>query len=176
VGRVFRHPHYNRAARRRNDITLVVLASPVDLAPAILATDTELAAVVETTLAGFGYNDPMAPIGFGRLRKVTVNLGPIQTGSADHSSLGAALGYDPATEFVAGRKALGRDSCNGDSGGPAYIELADGSRRLAGLTSRATSDATAPCGDGGIYVRPYQYRRWIVETAAAAGIALELAP
>ena len=27
---------------------------------------------------------------------------------------------------VAGRKALGRDSCNGDSGGPAYVKIGSG--------------------------------------------------
>lgn len=176
VSRVFRHPSYNRFAKTRNDITLLVLATPVEFEPVVLATDAELTAVVETTLAGFGYNDPMAPVGFGTQRKVTVNLGPIQTGASDHTALGVELGYDPATEFVAGRKNLGRDSCNGDSGGPAYIDLADGSRRLAGLTSRATTEAKANCGDGGIYVRPYKYSAWIIEAAATAGIALELAP
>jgi endonuclease G len=58
--------------------------------------------------------------------------------------------YESDLEFVAGGK--GYDSCNGDSGGPAYI-IVDGVRKVAGLTSRATRGATTACGQGGIYTR-----------------------
>jgi MYXO-CTERM domain-containing protein len=51
-------------------------------------------------------------------------------------------------EFIAGQPGS-PDTCNGDSGGPAYV-VVDGVRHLAGITSRGTFTATQ-CGDGGIY-------------------------
>ncbi len=52
-------------------------------------------------------------------------------------------------EFYAGGD--GRDSCDGDSGGPALTRLADGTLRLLGLTSRGPET----CGVGGIYATVY---------------------
>lgn len=52
-------------------------------------------------------------------------------------------------EFYAGGD--GRDSCDGDSGGPALTRLADGTLRLLGLTSRGPEN----CGVGGIYATAY---------------------
>ena len=79
------------------------------------------------------------------------------------------LGFHAEYEFVAGRKALGRDSCNGDSGGPAYLQ-AGNDFVVAGLTSRATRAAVVNCGDGGIYVRPDQFIGWINGKLADAGL------
>lgn len=45
--------------------------------------------------------------------------------------------------FIGGN---GKDSCNGDSGGPVFIELADGSWRAFGITSYG-----GKCGTGGYY-------------------------
>ena len=64
----------------------------------------------------------------------------------------------------------GHDSCNGDSGGPAYI-LVDGGRKVAGLTSRATEGATNPCGEGGIYTRVDTQREFINGVMRAANIS-----
>jgi endonuclease G len=71
--------------------------------------------------------------------------------------------------MVAGRKGLGKDTCNGDSGGPAYLRQAGG-YVVAGLTSRATRSAAVNCGDGGIYVRPSAFRDWINGVLAEAGL------
>ncbi len=70
------------------------------------------------------------------------------------------FGGDPRTEFVAGAPFLDKDSCNGDSGGPAYV-YQRGRWLLAGATSRATRSAVRPCGDGGIYTTVDAYRDWI---------------
>ena len=72
-----------------------------------------------------------------------------------------AAGADQ-NEIVAGGN--GVDSCNGDSGGPAYVEV-DGEVQLAGATSRATKNFTQPCGDGGIYTRVDRYVDWIRQVA-----------
>ena len=59
------------------------------------------------------------------------------------------------------------DTCNGDSGGPAYLNLSDGSQRgifkVAGLTSRAANSSTVNCGDGGIYTLIPAYLPWLYE-------------
>lgn len=56
---------------------------------------------------------------------------------------------DGGIEFYAGGE--GRDSCDGDSGGPALTRLANGEIRVAGLVSRGPM----ACGTGGIYSTPY---------------------
>lgn len=52
------------------------------------------------------------------------------------------------------------DSCNGDSGGPAYV-VAGGNLYLAGITSRAWAQSQQSCGDGGIYTLASEYVDWI---------------
>lgn len=63
-------------------------------------------------------------------------------------------------ELVAGSP--GRDTCGGDSGGPAFVQLADGSWRQLGVTSRGVR----PCGTGrGYYGVPYFALTWLREEA-----------
>jgi secreted trypsin-like serine protease len=61
---------------------------------------------------------------------------------------------------VAGKPLLERDSCRGDSGGPAYVETNNG-WFVAGATSRATKNSSRTCGDGGIYARLHVFEDWI---------------
>ena len=82
---------------------------------------------------------------------------------------GQLYGADPDLEFVAEDQRS--DTCNGDSGGPAYLKTATGEWLLAGATSRPTINSTMPCGDGGIYVRTDKYVPWITQTAAANNIS-----
>lgn len=87
------------------------------------------------TLVGYGL-DPDASVSesLGVKRKVTTSVrGFTKTGF----------------EFVAGGD--GRDSCEGDSGGPALARNAAGEFRLIGITARGSD----PCGDGGFYGVPY---------------------
>jgi hypothetical protein len=50
-----------------------------------------------------------------------------------------------------------RDSCNGDSGGPAFVQLPDGRWLQAGVVSRGSE----PCGRGGVYGTPYAALPWL---------------
>jgi endonuclease G len=116
-----------------------------------IATEQELQGAAETTLVGFGNGDVLSTRGFGIKREVTVPITHLRRRPAD--DLNAAeeeLDFESDLEFVAGGG--GFDSCNGDSGGPAYITVG-AERKVAGLTSRATQTATTPCGQGGIYTR-----------------------
>jgi MYXO-CTERM domain-containing protein len=73
-----------------------------------------------------------------------------------------------AHELLAGGNGL-TDTCNGDSGGPAYVVL-DGTRYLLGATSRAAHDSQGDCGDRGLYTLVPGYMDWLeAETAGAIG-------
>lgn len=62
---------------------------------------------------------------------------------------------DNAFEFFAG--GAQRDTCSGDSGGPAVVQLGSGQYRLGGVTSRGLK----PCGQGGWYGVPYPVLTWL---------------
>lgn len=166
VKRVIIHPDYDRFAFVRNDITVLILSKDAPVDPVDVASGAELSSASDVTLVGFGFSDPMKPIGFGTKRKVTVPMGVARRDDAeDLSALEQRFGFSSHHEFVAGRKLLGRDSCNGDSGGPAFVD-AGGTIKVAGVTSRATREAMVNCGDGGIYVRLDQYLEWIAGVTA----------
>lgn len=96
----------------------------------------------EVTLVGYG-EDPDAASGsegIGIKRKVTTSIRSLS---------------DAGLEFFAGGDQ--QDSCNGDSGGPAFVRVATGELRLAGITSRGSN----PCGKGGYYGAPYPALCWV---------------
>jgi len=73
----------------------------------------------------------------------------------------------PDRELVAGHSGLMLDSCNGDSGGPLYVQGADGQYYLLGATSRGARGGFHKCGDGGIYVRVDLCLDWIRKVTGA---------
>lgn len=164
VQRVRVHPSY-RPASEINDITVLILPTPAVTPSAPLASPAEVTAALETTLVGFGNNDFASTMGFGLKRQVSVAIDR----PADINDAEARFGYESDLEFIAGGG--GRDTCNGDSGGPAYI-LVNDVRKVAGLTSRAFRNTTTPCGLGGVYTRVDVHRDFIRETAASAGVIL----
>lgn len=93
----------------------------------------------EVTLVGYG-EDPDDGSGVGVKRKVTTSIRKLS---------------DAGLEFYAGGDH--QDSCNGDSGGPAFVRVASGALRLAGITSRGSN----PCGEGGYYGAPYPALCWV---------------
>lgn len=164
------HPRYRPYPFSENDISILILASPALVPPIAMASDEAVESASAVELVGFGYNDPERPVGFGVKRQVRIDLPLIlRKEGEDLSPLEQLLGFHADYEFVAGRKGLGRDSCNGDSGGPAYISIGN-QVRLAGLTSRATREAVANCGDAGIYVRPTFFRSWIDGVVSSSGL------
>lgn len=167
--RMVPHPGYLQS-QRLDDISVIVLRKPARTAPIPIASTQELAAANLCKLAGFGNNDILSTRGFGIKRAVEVTISHVRRAPEDVlDNDEVTLGFESDTEFVAGGK--GFDSCNGDSGGPAYIRSGDGFR-LAGLTSRATDNAVSPCGDGGIYTRVDKYLDFIRATCATHGVQL----
>lgn len=137
-----------------------VLPNHVEIALADAVDDSD-----KLELVGFGYDDPELATGFGAKREVEVPM--VKPKSLEGSDLAAAEakhGYSEAFELYASRRGLGKDSCNGDSGGPAYIGQ-NGNWLLSGITSRASHDAVARCGGGGIYTRVAPYLDWIASVA-----------
>ncbi len=143
------HPDY-RPPNPTHDLSVLILDEDATVAPRAIAADGMLAAAATVRLAGFGNTDVFSSGGYGRRRMVDVPL----------ASNDPVFGADSETEFVAGAPFLDRDSCNGDSGGPAYLQSED-SWYLAGATSRATARTIRPCGDGGIYTRVKSFEDWV---------------
>lgn len=133
------------------DIGVIVLASdaPADVAPAqVLHLDDVDATLSEGTpvvLAGYGLTSDGNDADYGRLYV------------AETPYIRRSL-----AEFIAGQPGS-PDTCNGDSGGPAYVVLG-GVRHLAGITSRGTFTATQ-CGDGGIYTLFGAFEDFIAEAS-----------
>jgi hypothetical protein len=149
VAEVFVHEDY--VPDGASDVAALILAEPVeDVAPRRIATKEAVDAARTTRLVGFGNVDVFASTGYGRKRLVDVPM----------ASSDPRFGADPELEFVAGSPFLDKDSCTGDSGGPAYVDV-DGSWLLAGATSRATASSARPCGDGGIYGRLHAFEEWL---------------
>jgi len=163
VRRVVVNPGYPRTMG--NDISVLILKNEADVKPIPIASTADMAAATKTMLVGFGSTNAMATKGFGIQRKVEVDI--LRAAADDLDEAEDTLGFESDFEFVAGGE--GHDSCNGDSGGPAYI-LVNGVRKVAGLTSRATEGVTNPCGEGGIYTRVDTQRQFINEVMRAANI------
>jgi endonuclease G len=167
VRRMVQHPQYPTTGA--HDMSVIILRTASQVAPARMATTQELQQAQETTLVGFGNDNVLSTRGFGIKREVKVALTGLQRPGVNLDDLEGEIGFESDLEFVAG--GAGFDSCNGDSGGPAYIDAA-GERVVAGLTSRATNTARNPCGDGGIYTRVDVHMAFIRQVAADANISL----
>lgn len=163
VDHVIQHPEYDTQLAPSHDLAVLILARPAATAAVEIATTAQVATDPDVTVVGFGYNHPSEPVGFGTKRKVnvtkplTASLSPAQI-----EALEVEHGFDNAFELYAGRKGLGRDSCNGDSGGPAYVEIGD-TTYVAAVTARAASSSEVACGDGGIYTRLAPYAAWLAQ-------------
>lgn len=135
------HPDFCAKSSCRTDIhDLGYLLLETDFVvpsyPAIITTQDEwdelMAPGTDVTLVGYGEDAPKS--GLGIKRKVDVSIDRLTP---------------QGLEFFAGGG--GKDSCVGDSGGPAFARREDGSLVLAGVLSRGSD----PCGDGGYYGAPY---------------------
>lgn len=167
IRRMVQHPRY-RQTHQLSDMSVIILRKASAVAPTPIATTAEAGAATETTLVGFGNDDVNSTRGFGIKREVTVPVTQMRRAATDNlDAAEQTLGFESDLEFVAGGN--GFDSCNGDSGGPAYIKVG-AALKVAGLTSRATDTAGHPCGDGGIYTRIDKHVDFIRQMAQDAGI------
>lgn len=139
------NPHYDLAA-------LVLAEDVTDVTPRAIASQQVVESSRTIRLVGFGNTDIHSMGGYGEKRVVDVPM----------ASANTAFGAEASIEFVAGAPFLDRDSCNGDSGGPAYAyDRSTEKWFVAGATSRATASSIRPCGDGGVYTRIHAFQDWL---------------
>lgn len=151
------HPSY-KPPRKQGDIAVLLLAEAIDdVRPRLIAKASALGKARTVRVVGYGHTDAFGSTGYGIRRMVDVPL----------ASNDPQFGSDPSSEFVAGAPFLDRDSCSGDSGGPAYV-VSNGRWLLAGATSRATASSVRTCGDGGIYTLVPAYQEWLAQFLAKA--------
>ncbi|KUZ01952.1 hypothetical protein WS50_09025 [Burkholderia territorii] len=160
------------------DVGIVFTEKPFSdqVEPARMASAIEIDQAATLRAVGFGRTEDNV-----KGRKMMVDL-PVASSSCTGVVQGPAglvsdtsyYGCNARFELVAGQPLLGKDTCNGDSGGPLFVESKDmntgaTSFVLAAITSRAIeTPGMAACGDGGIYVR--------VDGAVRAWIDTQLRP
>lgn len=137
------------------DIGLLFLEQPVtDVAPAVISRSEDEAGLIAgaaVEIAGYGtrMQDGMEA-GIKYQADTIINeVGPAEM----------QIGNLPPTP----------QKCHGDSGGPTYLEVADGlvpSLRIIGVTSRAYDESD--CNKGGVDSRIEAYRDWLVAEMIAA--------
>ncbi len=166
VAQLVPHPQYDAnpptdadGLAHSNDIGAVVLQQPIDggvVAPILAAdqVDTELTPGRDVDIAGYGIYNYNQQKGGTLYEGITPHVRHIQW------------------EMLAGQPGE-PDTCNGDSGGPAYL-VVNGALYLTGITSRAWAKSTNACGDGGIYTIASQYVDWLTSVGGELdGGALE---
>jgi secreted trypsin-like serine protease len=147
------------------DVAVVKLATPITgVTPRPVGTSCTFQGFTTNTqvqLVGFGLIDANGAIENTKLREVRVPV----TDPTCSGGNGCVPGAAPAGEFVAGGNGI--DSCNGDSGGPVYLDTPRGTMVIAAV-SRGVESASTPCGEGGIYVRTDKIVQWIEQTVGHA--------
>ncbi|MEZ4236038.1 MAG: trypsin-like serine protease [Myxococcota bacterium] len=157
------------------DVAVLTLKEPASAAPRALAMDCILRDYLEdgapvdivgfglTTEAGVGWNTWLHEARSAVLDK------DCDEPLLNNLLTGCHLGISPGGEIAAGGD--GVDACFGDSGGPLYLDTERGAF-LVGVTSRGFlgASASAPCRDGGIWVRPDAVVPWIEETVGDLAI------
>ncbi len=102
---------------------------------------------------------PVTLVGFGATRDDSEGEPPLKMSELGHKEVVVteiSAFSESGREFVAG--AMGEDTCSGDSGGPAFVQLANGEWRQVGVTSRGVR----PCGTGrGYYGVPFFVGTWL---------------
>jgi secreted trypsin-like serine protease len=128
------HPSFSSSSLT-NDIALVTLAADAPVAPLVVLTEMDSSFVGRKLLfVGYGVSNGVNQTGAGQKRAVWMSIAKVSATS---------FSYQDA----------GRNTCNGDSGGPAFVEDASGAYLVAGVTSYG--DAT--CQSYGVDTRVDPY-------------------
>lgn len=138
------HPDYTDSSFGV-DIAWCRLAEPVEDVPIVpLMAGCESDAITigqQAVSVGFGTANDGLAMGLKREVWMTIN-DPDDTGEM----------------FIGGD---GFDTCFGDSGGPAFVPMTDGTWRVAGVVSSGLGFMDDPCGGGGFYTRAWEFQTWI---------------
>jgi len=183
VTKVINHPQYRVCRSHSNDIALLKLAEEVDLTsytPACLSDSGKDYTGQVGLATGWGRTDPCIPGLHPILQEVNVRI--VSDGTCEKSK-GIYEKWDQDdkvcknyTDSYAGQisdemlcaGSQGKDTCNGDSGGPLTVEMS-GQHTLVGVTS--WGKGCAADGFYGVYaeVANKKLRAWIDQTIADNG-------
>ena len=121
----FKDPLFNKARLGSNDIGLIQLAQPVDIAPVTINLDAAMAPVgTVVTVVGYGSTEAA---GAG-------NVG-VQFELANRTSVSCpSLSIGADTNLLCFSQTDAKGTCSGDSGGPALARIA-GKQTIVGVTS-----------------------------------------
>jgi hypothetical protein len=136
-------------ANDREDMAYCVLEEPVDAAiiPIMYGCELDLLQAGEVaTLVGFGYVEATTPSPGDRKRWTQAPIVEVREKTIDVG--------EP-----------GHSNCFGDSGGPAYFQMPDGSWRVFGATSTTYEVDGVPCRREGTWALTPHYVPWIEETS-----------
>ena len=165
VKRTIVNPNYNILNGDSYDVSLLELATPVNLPTVKVAGKGEEGLWkpgTMATIAGFGETSDGgdAP---AVMQEAQV---PITTDAYAANAYGSS--FDPKTMLAAGFPQGGVDTCQGDSGGPLLVPTSTGELRLAGDTS--WGEGCAQPGKPGVYGRlgDTTLRSWIAANAPGA--------
>jgi hypothetical protein len=134
------------------DVGVVGLADKAQIAPMKIAGPELIAAAKSVRIVGFGLTEKGTS---GAKLMVDVPIASHTCeGTSERGTDANVFGCYPDAEMVASTPLTSRDSCNGDSGGGAFVQSTNGDWLLAAVVSRGIQGTSArPCGDGGIYAR-----------------------
>lgn len=131
--------------------TLAQDAPDVPIVPPLMGCEADiLAPGQEMVIVGFGFDDEAQSSGIGTKRWTTQTVQTVDLVTNDLTLLGVE----------------GASACFGDSGGPIFVQLPDGSWRVAGVTSTAHPDVWDQpllCGYGVVYDLIHTEMEWFEE-------------
>jgi len=132
------HPNYPELGFDIAYCTLDEAVTDVPLVPVLAGCEADAVTIGQVvTVVGFGVSDD--ELGDGPKRAVNTDVRDFDL-----------------TDVIVGGDC--RDSCFGDSGGPVFIELEDGTWRVFGITSEGLQ---FQCGGGGVYTQIHEHLDWL---------------
>lgn len=158
VLRVSVHPRYRLTDTRAGyDLAILTLAKPLGTGVPVATPQEErdfAGQGAPATAIGFGINRVGQPVSQRRARTAGLEM------LSPYNCVTPGL-VDAFQKSQVCAAATSQGICAGDSGGPLVVRVADGTRRLVGITSLAIEDV--PCHNvTGVFTRVAALRQWIM--------------
>ena len=165
--RIIPHPGYvDEEDGQANDIALIELSRPATAGKPISLIDAANAAVddpgAQARVTGWGRVPEEGLEATDKLYGVDVPVVTQEACQAAHD------GEVQADEICAGLPQGGADSCEGDSGGPLFVPVADGKAVQIGIVSWGGDGCGLPQSYG-VYTRLTEYEQWIKSRTGETG-------